>query len=250
MAGEPTRDGPERVLKLFRDVFEVAAGHRGTLDDRTVEESIRLTTDKLSTVCVECQGFALPAEPPPEPEPEPEPALKVDEKRKFHLLRLASCKLSNLFDTVNNPNPMDRHTAHGLDNYMRRIFTQPVYEHLNTQAGIILKIAGRNDVAILNSVQNNPFYRVFLQNILVRIALSFSKYKEAKDAFITDLNGALPANMGVVGHNEYRIILRALFFDLFLQSKSNLEGALLDYEYGPRTAVILSKVAEQFDRDM
>lgn len=248
MAGEPTPDGPERILRLFKDVFEVAAGHHGSLDVRTVEESIRLTTEKLSAVCAECQGFAVAAEPPPEPEPEPD--LKADEKRKFFLLRLISCKLSNLFDTVNNPNPMDRHTTHGLDNYMRRIFTQPVYEHLNTQAGIIIKITGRNDVAVLNSIQNNPFHRVFLQNILVRIALSFSKYEPAKDAFIADLNDALPPSLEAAGSQEFRMILRALFFDLFLQSKSNLEGALLDYEYGPGTAATLNKVAERFGRDM
>lgn len=256
MTGDSKPDGPERVLKLLNEIFEVVAEHGGRMDDETVTESIRMTTAALSRVCRECQGQKAAAEVPPIEEKPAEPAPKNksekqdEEKRRLHLLRLTTCKLSNLFDTVNNPNPMNRATAHGLDTYLNRILGSAVYDHLNDQAGAILKVTGRNDVAVLNSVQSNPFHRLFLQNILVRIALSFKRYASAKRAFISDLNAVLPSTMDPVGHAEYRMILGALLFDLFIQSKSGRDSELLDYEYGPKTVKNLNAVAEQFGRDI
>jgi len=251
MDGDRTPDSTDRILKILCEMFDLTIAQGRRMDQATAEQSMKLTADKLVEICLNCRNRPpMPAIQLALPSSKPEEAQEGDEpKRALFLLRLVSCKLSSLFENEDGPKNIDRSATYGIDAYLKRIFEPPVYAHLNDQAKEILEVSGDDDATILNNIQFNDFHWAFMQNILVRIAVSFKAYHSAKTLFMKDLNSELQPGDPDVGQAEYRMIMGAMLFDLFIQAKSGLEGALLDYRYGPKTAKIVSAVAGHFGRD-
>ena len=245
-------DCPVRVRNIVTELFDlaIAQGHR--IDSETAAIAVNSAHTRLGEICLECLSGAATEEPPrsalmDEPSAD-KPAL--DNKRKYFLLRMVSCKLSHLFDTVNNPSPLDRACSHGIDAYMHRIFSPGVYEQINTRAEEILEHTGTGDTNILNAIMDHPDYKAFLENVLIRFAVSFIKYEGARDLFMSDLNMALPNNAAPLSHGDFKAIIRALLSDIFLLGKVLGGNDLLDYRYGANTAAIIDHVADDFNRDM
>lgn len=249
----PDHDCPVRVRNIVTELFDlaVAQGHR--IDDETAAIALNGARTRLGEICHECLSGAATEEPPrsalmEEPVADNKPA--VDNKRKYFLLRMISCKLSHLFDATNNHSPLDRACSHGIDTYMHRIFSKGVYDQINTRAEEILSHTGTGDTNILNAIMDNPDYKAFLENVLVRFAISFIKYKGARDLFISDLNMAMPNNAEPLTLMDFKAIIRALLSDIFLLGKVLGGNDLLDYRYGANTAAIIDRVADEFSRDM
>ena len=250
MAGDnkSTQDGPRRIQKVLAEIFEFFMAHSQMKNLSLAEKTIQMTGNKLGQICQDCQMQLLgggevdeEATPPP---------TKGNEKRRLFLLRLITCKASHLFDPVHNPNPMDRAYAMGLDLYFRRIFPQNVYLRLNGEAKQILTAAGSgDDVQIFNMVNTNPFFSAFVQNVLIRVALSFRKYDGAKGLFMNDTNEALPSGYEEMSNEQFRVFMSALLFDVFMRGKSELDGKLLDFRYGPETSETINTVSEKFSKD-
>lgn len=255
MDGERKTGGTDRILKILTEMFDLTLEQGRRMDQATAEQSMKLTADKLVEICLDCRSRPpIPAiqsvAPPPRPKETPKETKEGEApKRTRYLLRLVSCKLSSLFDNEDGSIKIDRSATFGVDAYLKRIFEPSVYAHLNEQAKEILEVSGNDDATVLNNIQFNNFNWAFLQNILVRIAVSFKSYHSAKTLFIKDLNSELQPGDPDVGQVEYRLIMGALLFDLFIHAKSGLEGALLDYRYGPKTAKTIVAVADHFGRD-
>jgi hypothetical protein len=171
------------------------------------------------------------------------------EQRKMHLLRLISCKLSHAFDKRLNPDPLDRQVSIGIDVYMRRIFGLSVYRRLNDQAERILLLSGRGDDVVLRAVMSNFMHRQFFMNVLVRFGLTFRNFDVARHLFMDDLNESRPLGSPQLGKSAFHLIMGALLNDVFLIAKSQDDGALLDFLYGPRTARGLEDVVSLLSRD-
>ncbi len=238
-----TADYPARVRNIFTEMFAltVSQGHR--IDKETATAALAGTVARLGEICIDCLNAATAEKPAAA-------AKTGDDNRKYFLLRMVSCKLSHLFDTTNNPTPLDRACSHGIEAYMHRIFSDGVYQQLNARARDILKHTGDGDTRILNAILDHPDYRIFLENVLVRLAGSFIKYNGAKDSFISELNMAMPDNSRPLGHAEFKAIIRALLADIFLLGKTLGGNDLLDYRYGKNTAAIIDRVADDFGRDI
>ena len=249
MDGDHNSGGPERILRILSEIFDLTVDQERRMDPATAEKIIKMTADKLAEISLDCRQRA-PVSTARRIDPAAQPK-KTSEalKRALFLLRLVTCKLSGLFESEGDPNPLDRSAILGLDAYMKRIVEPAVYVYLDEQAKAILEVSGDDDTAILHNIQLNAFHRAFLQNILVRVALSFKGYLNAKALFISELNKATGPGDPPVGQAEYRRIMGALLFDLFAQAKSPAEGALLDYQYGPKTAKIISTVAANVGHD-
>ena len=236
----------DEINRLVGEVFNTTLSRKDGLDDETAKEAIRLTQEKISAFCLSCQ---LQDQGDEKPKHVPlDPALK--EKRHLFLLRLIFCKISHLFVKSNKQTSYDRSITSGIDAYLHKIFKPAIYKHLNEHAKTILDQAGDDDITILNTIQDNPFHRTYLHNVYVRFALSFSKYENAKSIFMNDLNQSLPEGHEPLTHQDFRTIFNALLGDVFLSGKSELDGLLLDYQYGPRTAQGLITIAETFGRDL
>ncbi len=249
MDGDHNSGGSERILRILSEIFDLTVDKGRRMDQATAEKSIRMTADKLAEICLDCRQrtpvtTASRVDPAAQPKKESEAP-----KRALFLLRLVTCKISSLFDSEGGGKTVDRSAIHGLDIYMKRIFEPAVYAYLDEQAKAILEVSGDDDATILNNLQFNAFHWAFLQNILVRIALSFKGYLDAKALFIADLNKGVGPSDPPVLQDEYRMIMGALLFDLFVHAKSSMEGALLDYQYGPKTAKIIAAVADNFGHD-
>lgn len=243
---------PERIQNIVGELFSltVSQGHR--IDEKTADAALGAAKGRLGEICLEClSGNVEDDEPAAAPlQPATAETKKRDENRKYFLLRMISCKLSHLFDTENNPNPLDRACSRGIDAYMHRLFSKSVYEQINARAGDILDHTGTGDTHILNAIMDNPDYKAFLENVLVRVAISFLKYEQAKDLFISDLNMAMPDNSAPLGHDEFKTIIRAMLSDVFLLGKALGGNDFLDYRYGANTAAILDRIADEFGRDL
>ena len=246
MADTDGPDGPKRVQRIIGEIFEFTLAHGQVKNLDVAGSSVQMVSNKLEGVCRDCQTQMLGGE-----DIEDVASGGVgNEKRRMHLLRLVSCKLSHLFDSDHNPNPMDRVYALGIDLYFRRILSEDVYNRVNAEAKQILSAAGGDDVRMFNLINSNIFFGAFVQNVLVRIVTSFKKYDEAKAFFIKDVNDALPGDYPDLTQEQYRVIMSALLFDVFIKGKSELDGKLLDYRFGPKTAEILNHVSDRFGRDV
>ncbi len=249
MDGDRNSGGSEQILRILSEIFDLTVHQGRRMDPGTAEKSIKMTAEKLVEICLDCRQRApVSTVRRVDPAAQPKKASEAP-KRALFLLRLVTCKLSSLFESEGNPKTLDRSAVYGLDAYMKRIFEPGVYAYLDEQAKAILEVSGDSDNAILNNIQFNAFHWAFLQNILVRIALSFKGYLNAKALFISDLNKALGPSDPPVRQAEYRMIMGALLFDLFVHAKSSVEGTLLDYQYGPKTAKIIAAVANNFGHD-
>lgn len=249
MAGDnkSAQDGPRRIQKILGEIFEFFLAHGQMKNLALADETIRMTGNKLGQVCQDCQMQLMGSGDVDEDAPPPPTA--GNEKRRLFLLRLVSSKLSHLFDPVHNPNPMDRAYAMGLDLYFRRIFPQQVYVRLNGEAKQILGASGRDDVQVVNTVNTNPFFSAFMQNVLVRMVLTFKDYEAAKGLFMQDVNDALPSGYDEMTNEQFRVLMSALLFDVFMKGKSEMDGKLLDYRFGKGTADILNFVSDKFGAD-
>ena len=245
-------DCPARIRHIVGDIFNlmVTQGHR--IDEATADAALSGAQERLGEICLECLGGAATEDPPRSAlMDEPTAPRKArDDNRKYFLLRMVSCKLSHLFDTENNPTPLDRASSHGIDTYMHRIFSKSVYEQINDRAEDILDHTGTGDTNILNAILDNPDYKAFLENVLVRLAVSFLKYESAKGLFISELNMAMPDGAPPLGHVEFKSVMRALLSDIFLLGKTLGGNDLLDYRYGKNTAAIIDRVADDFGQDI
>ena len=248
MAVEDGTDGPKRVQKILGEIFEFTLAHGQVKNLEAAGHSVQMTREKLESVCKACQLQTLGGGDEDMDVPGTVTGTG-NEKRRLFLLRLISCKLSHLFDKAHNPNPMDRTYALGLDLYFRRIFSQDVYVRLNGEAKQILAAAGGDDVQVFNLVNTNVFFSTFVQNVLVRVIMSFRKYETAKDMLLQDINEALPHGYNNITHEQYRVLMSALLFDVFIKGKSEMDGRILDFRYGPKTAEILNQVSDRFGRD-
>lgn len=249
MAGDTknAQDGPKRIQKVLGEIFEFFMAHGQVKNLTLADKTIQMTANKLGGICQECQmqlrgGGEVEevAAPPP---------TKGNEKRRLFLLRLVTSKLSHLFDPVHNPNPMDRAYALGLDLYFRRIFSQNVYIRLNGEAKQILGATGSDDIQVFNTVNTNPFFNAFVQNVLIRLALTFKKYEGAKGLFMQDVNSALPNDYPDMTNEQFRVLMSALLFDVFMKGKSEMDGKLLEFRFGPGTADTLNAISDKFGTD-
>lgn len=243
-------DCPARIRNIVSDLFALTVTHGHRIDTATAEQALSGARQRLGDICLECLAGTTeqPATPAPAQTTVTPQAGKKDH-RKYFLLRMLSCKLSHLFDTRNNPAPLNRACSHGIDTYIRRLFSKAVYQQVNSRAGEILKQCGTGDTRILNTILDNPDYKAFLENALVRIAVSFIKYQGARDLFISDLNMAMPRDVAPLTQQDFRAIIGALLSDIFLLGKSMGGNDLLDYRYGANTSLILDQVAGAFSKD-
>ena len=243
--------GPGRIRAIITELFDLLVVHGKRMESQTAIVARDEAIGKLTSICLECRPGT-----DQEPDPDcgidfapPAPASKPGEQRKFFLLRMVSCKLSHLFDTVNNSRPLDRQCSHGIDAYMRRIFKAGVYDDVNERAGQILGKLGRGDASILSAIYDNPGDAAFLENVLVRICLSMAKYPNAKDALISELNQAQTPDAPTLGHDEFRAIIGSLLSDVFLLGRTSSGGDRLDYRYGRNAAAAISQVADLYGKD-
>ena len=83
----------------------------------------------------------------------------------------------------------------------------------------------------------------------MRFALSFRNFDVARHLFMEDLNESRPLGSPALGKSAFHMILGSLLNDVFLIAKSQNDGALLDFQYGPRTARGLQEVVELLSKD-
>jgi len=243
-------DGPVRVHAIVSELFEFVLENKQYIDNDIAEESILSAKEALNTICHSCNTSRTDDGDAPEIEilqtPSPRPQSGNDQ-RKMHLLRLISCKLSHAFDKQHNPNPIDRKFSVGIDYYLRRLFTPDVYEMLNEQAERILMISGIGDNVIINNVNANPHHKNFLNNVLVRFAQSFRKFDMAHYQFMDDINESNPSATPL-GKNEFHLIMNSLLNDLMLIARSQRDGAMMDFLYGPRTSQVLDEISQSLSK--
>ena len=244
-------DCPARIRNIVGDLFTLTVTHGHRIDAGTAEQALGSARQRLGDICLEC--LAGPTAEPDGPVPSraaDAPQAGKKDHRKYFLLRMLSCKLSHLFDTKNNPTPLSRASSHGIDTYIRRLFSKAVYAQVNSRAEEIIKQCGTGDTKILNAILDNLDYRAFLENSLVRVAVSFIKYNDARDMFISDLNMAMPNNAEPLTHENFKAIIGALLSDIFLLGKTMGGNDLLDYRYGANTSLVLDQVAVVFSKDI
>ena len=252
MAGtsQDERSGPDEVGRIVSEIFSFVMSNPEAFDTSMAEAGAQMTLARLNKICDACG--ALP-EPPAVDliaiDEEPIERPKGQEQRKLHMLRLLSCKLSHAFDKKLNPDPLDRQVSIGLDVYLRRLFGMAVYRRLNDQAERILLVSGKGDDQVLRAVMSNYQHRQFFTNILVRFGLSLRNFDVARHLFLQDLNECRPAGVPQVGKKEFHTFAAALLNDLFLMAKSQDDGALLDFQFGPRTARGLEDVSVKLAKD-
>lgn len=240
------RSGPDEVGRIVSEIFSFVMANPEAFDASLAEAGAQMTLSRLNKICDACG--ALPSCDVPQVElipinEEPIERPKGQEQRRLHLLRLLSCKLSHAFDKTLNPDPLDRQVSIGIDVYLRRLFGQGVYARLNDQAERILLVSGRGDDQVLRAVMGNYQHRQFFTNILVRFGQSFRNFDVARHVFMEDLNESRPLGSKAVGKGAFHTITGALLNDLLLMAKSQDDGALMDFQFGPRTARGLEEVA-------
>lgn len=246
------RSGPDKVGRIVSEIFTFVSANPEAFDASIAEAGAQMTLARLDKICTACGSLPVSDLPQVELIPindEPIERPSGQEQRKMHLLRLISCKLSHAFDKNLNPDPLDRQVSVGLDVYMRRIFGMAVYRRLNDQAERILLLSGRGDDVVLRAVMGNFMHRQFFMNVLVRLGLSFRNFDVARHLFMEDLNESRPLGSRELGKSAFHLILGALLNDVFLIAKSQDDGALLDFLYGPRTARGLQEVVELLSKD-
>ena len=240
------QDGPERISNIVNELFEFVLENKNYIDSNIVDESTIAARATLSAICNGCREAGIDEDETPEIEinksPPPIPHTG-NEQRKMHLLRLVSVKLSHAFDKKYNPNPIDRQFSIGIDYYLRRLFTAEVFENLNDQAQRILMVSGIGDNVIINNINTNPHHKNFLNNVLVRFAQSFRKFNTARFQFMEDLNESNPSAPSL-GKNEFHLIMNSFLNDLMLTARSQRDGAMMDFLYGPRTSQTLDEVSK------
>lgn len=244
------RSGPDEVGRIVSEIFSFVMANPEAFDSSMAEAGAQMTLARLNKICDACG--ALP-EPPAVDliaiDEAPVERPKGQEQRKLHLLRLMSCKLSHAFDKTLNPDPVDRQVSIGLDVYMRRLFGMDVYRRLNDQAERILLVSGKGDDVVLRSVMSNFQHRQFFTNILVRFGLSFRNFDVARHLFMEDLNESRPLGTPPLGKRDFHTFTGALLNDIFLMAKSQDDGALLDFQFGPRSARGLEDVSVLLAKD-
>ena len=241
-----SQDGPERIYGIVNELFEFVLENKNHIDSNIADESTRAAMSALSAICNGCREENIIDDDAPEIEINKTPAplpKKENEQRKMHLLRLVSVKLSHAFDKKYNPNPIDRQFSIGIDYYLRRLFTAEVFENLNDQAQRILMISGVGDNTIINNINANPHHKNFLNNVLVRFAQSFRKFSTARFQIMEDLNESNPS-APPLGKNEFHLIMNSLLNDLMLTARSQRDGAMMDFLYGPKTSQTLDEVSK------
>ena len=242
-------DGPSRVHSIVSELFEFVLENKQHIDKNIAEESVVSAKETLGVICKTCreindEGDAPEIEISQTSSPEPR---SDNDKRKMHLLRLISCKLSHAFDKKHNPNPIERKFSVGIDYYLRRLFTPEVYEQLNEQAERMLMVSGVGDNVIINNVNTNIHHKNFLNNVLVRFAQSFRKFDTAHYQFMDDVNQSNPSAQPL-GKNEFHLIMSSLLNDLMLTARSQRDGAMMDFLYGPRTSQVLDEISQNLSK--
>ena len=104
-------------------------------------------------------------------------------------------------------------------------------------------ISGVGDNVIINNINANPHHKNFLNNVLVRFAQSFRKFDTAHYQFMDDINESNPS-APPLGKNEFHLIMSSLLNDLMLTARSQRDGAMMDFLYGPRTSQTLDEVSQ------
>lgn len=246
------KSGPDKVGRIVSEIFTFVLANRDAFDTSVAEAGAQMTLARLSKICDACG--ALPAGLVPDVEliplnEEPIERPKGQEQRRLHLLRLISCKLSHAFDKRFNPNPLDRQISMGIDIYMRRAFGMPVYRRMNDQAERILLVSGRGDDVVLRAVMGNFLHRQFFMNVLVRLGLTFRNFDVAKHLLMGDLNECRPSGVPALTKQNFHAIVGALLNDILLMAKSQDDGAILDFQYGQRTARGMEEVSQMLAKD-
>lgn len=239
--------GPDKVGRIVSEIFSFVMANPDAFDASMAEAGAQMTLARLNKICDACGS--LPACDMPMADLIPINDAPIErpsgqEQRKMHLLRLISCKLSHAFDKRLNPDPLDRQVSVGIDMYMRRLFGMEVYKKLNEQAERILLVSGHGDDAVLRAVMSNFMHRQFFMGVLVRIGLSFRNFDVARHLFMEDLDEARPLGTHRLDKRSFHIIIGAMLNDVFITAKSQDSGALLDFQYGPRTARGLEEVVQ------
>ncbi len=240
------QNGSERIYSIVNELFEFVIENKDHIDRNIADESTRAARASLSAICSDCREAGTAEDETPEIEinKSPPPAPHTgNEQRKMHLLRMVSVKLSHAFDKKHNPNPIERKFSVGIDYYLRRLFTAEVFDQLNDQAQRILMVSGVGDNVIINSINANPHHKNFLNNVLVRFAQSFRKFSTARFQFMEDLNESNPSAPSL-GKNEFHLIMSSLLNDLMLTARSQRDGAMMDFLYGPKTSQTLDDVSK------
>lgn len=246
------RSGPNEVGRIVSEIFSFVTSNPDAFDASIAEAGAQMTLARLDKICTACGSLPVADLPSVELIPindEPIARPSGQEQRKMHLLRLISCKLSHAFDKHCNPDPLDRQVSIGIDVFMRRIFGLSVYRRLNDQAERILLLSGRGDDVVLRAVMGNFMHRQFFMNVLVRLGLTFRNFDVARHLFMDDLNESRPLGSPELGKSAFHLIMGALLNDVFLIAKSQDDGALLDFLYGPRTARGLEDVVSYLSKD-
>ena len=238
------QDGPDRISGIVDELFEFVIENKNHIDRNVADESTRAARATLSAICSDCRETIEDKTPEIEINKSPAPLPnKENEQRKMHLLRLVSVKLSHAFDKKHNPNPIERKFSVGIDYYLRRLFTADVFDQLNDQAQRILMVSGVGDNVIINNINTNPHHKNFLNNILVRFAQSFRKFNTARFQLMEDLNESNPS-APPLGNNAFHLIMSSLLNDLMLTARSQRDGAMMDFLYGPKTSQALDEVSK------
>lgn len=244
------RSGPDEVGRIVREIFSFVMSNPEAFDASMAEAGAQMTLARLNKICDACgQLPEIPAVDLIPINDAPIERPKGQEQRKLHLLRLVSCKLSHAFDKTLNPDPLDRQVSVGLDVYLRRLFGMGVYARMNDQAERVLLVSGKGDDQVLRAVMSNFQHRQFFTNVLVRFGLSFRNFDVARHLFMEDLNESRPLGTPAVGKREFHVFTGALLNDIFLMAKSQDDGALLDFQFGPRTARGLEEAAALLAKD-
>ena len=247
---EEDRSGPDEVGRIVSEIFSFVMSNPEAFDASMAEAGAQMTLARLNKICDACGALPdMPAVDLIAIDEEPIERPKGQEQRKLHMLRLVSSKLSHAFDRTLNPDPLDRQISIGLDVYLRRLLGMGVYRRMNEQAERILLVSGKGDDQVLRAVMSNFQHRQFFTNILVRFGLSFRNFDVARHLFMEDLNESRPLGSRQVGKKEFHLFTGALLNDIFLMAKSQDDGALLDFQFGSRTARGLEEVGTLLAKD-
>jgi len=249
--------GPDEVGRVVREILSFVLDNKEAFDPSLAEAGAQMTLERLSKICNTCS--TAPIQPLPETNlVDANPVILNEgpiarpgkhEQRQLHLLRLISCKLSHTFNKHLNPRSLDRQVSVGLDMFLRRLLTMPVYTQLNEQAQRILLVSGKDDETVLRTVMESFMHRQFFTNILVRFGLAFRNFDVARHLLMRDLNECRPVGTPELGKDAFHMIMGALLSDILLMAKSQRKGALLDYQFGARSLRGLNEVGHRLAKD-
>ncbi len=165
-----------------------------------------------------------------------------DPRRSRFLLRLVVGRLPHLFAAKGAPMP--KTVIEGIDQFLKRAFSQAIYEELNGEADEMFRgIPSGDDEAMWRAIRSSPQWRRFADTVLIRILFRFENFGTGKKTFMHIVGTVMQEKSKfVLGEEHFNQIFNGLFGELWAELKSEDQQMRWDFMFGDGTSARLSRI--------